>query len=862
MQRPFVAITAALMAGIFCGSICAVFVFPVRALLFSLLGAALIIESGMLKKWKPDFPATRFFFGRGVFLSFLMAAFFLAGMLLIDVHLRPPVPESHIVHFITDGKITAEGVVSENPEESPEKTDLVVSVTRIIKDKKYLPATGNVLLTIRGENPFRYGDFIRFHARLKLPRNFNNPGGFDYARHLRLRGILARGFLNDATSYVILRHNQGNLLKAKLEEFRDLIRRTIEKKSPGTEGRIIQAMILGNQKAIPQETMDKFSRTGLTHIIAISGFNIGIVAAFALFMARLFLRAEYLLLRGNAAKLSAILAIFVVIFYTGVAGAGISVLRAAIMFTVFLTALLMDREKDLFNILAFAAFIILVIAPYSLFDVSFQLSFSAVAALIFFMPPIIRLLGPPPDRQAVATYQTEIKFYTNTVLRGVVIFFFASLSATLGTLPLIIFYFNRIPLVGLAANMICVPILGVLAIPVSLAIVVTAPISSALSDLVIRVTEVLVSISLFFVDRFAALPWASLVVATPSVWEVAAWYLLLAWAGLALHVLTGEVIIKKHAAGRFLFFATPFAVALFFTATWSYQHIRETRQETLSVTTIDVGQGNSLLVKFPGGKNMLVDGGGFFDGSFDIGKLVVAPYLLHEGITQIDVVALTHPDSDHLNGLLYILENFRVGEVWSNGDAAPSDSYRAFREIIRKKGIPHRILPDREEEMDIAGVRIQIMNPVHSPPLKKTPFVQNPVDEEEKTGGTNDRALTMKLSLGKRSFLLPSDISQIVESRLADSGMDLRSDVLIVPHHGSRFSSSQAFLEKVAPRVAIVSCGYKNVFKFPHREILHRYRLMNIDLYRTDLDGAVYATTDGRNITVESLCFGSREKAR
>jgi competence protein ComEC len=154
------------------------------------------------------------------------------------------------------------------------------------------------------------------------------------------------------------------------------------------------------------------------------------------------------------------------------------------------------------------------------------------------------------------------------------------------------------------------------------------------------------------------------------------------------------------------------------------------------------------------------------------------------------------------------------------------------------------------------------MNPVHSPPLKKTPFVQNPAEEEERTGGTNDRALTMKLSLGKRSFLLPSDISQIVESRLAESGRDLRSDVLIVPHHGSRFSSSESFLERVAPRVAIVSCGYKNVFKFPHREILHRYRLMHIDLYRTDLDGAVRATTDGRNITVESLCAGSCEGIR
>ena len=291
-------------------------------------------------------------------------------------------------------------MICENPQVSPEKTELVVSVSRILRRGKYLPVSGRVLLNIREPYPFRYGDFIRFHTRLRIPRNFHNPGGFDYETYLRFRGILVRGFIKDASGFVVLRRDRGNPLRTALEHFRDLIRNAILEKAPGTEGKIIQAMILGDQKEIPKEVMEKFNRTGTTHIIAISGFNIGMVAIFALFLARLCLKAEYLLLRWNIARISMLFAILVVILYTFIAGAGISVVRASIMVTVFLGAIILNREGDLYNTLSLAAFLILILTPYSLFDISFQLSFAAVASLIFFMPKWLALLPAPPPKEA------------------------------------------------------------------------------------------------------------------------------------------------------------------------------------------------------------------------------------------------------------------------------------------------------------------------------------------------------------------------------------------------------------------------------------------------------------------------------
>ncbi|MBW2630816.1 MAG: DNA internalization-related competence protein ComEC/Rec2 [Deltaproteobacteria bacterium] len=841
MRRPVIPLLTALILGITVGSLVNIPDIPALAALLATIAALL-------------FPVVA---GRKGSIAFcLLISLFLLGILNINLYLHPYCGRDDITLHAGKDKLTVEGLVCNPPRVLRNKTSLVVNSTRIIRDENVIPVHGKIFLSVKDNNRlFKYGNYIRAKVKFKEPHNFNNPGGFDYKRYLLYRGIRLRGYISSPSDIVIMRESAGDYFRTRIERYRSHLRELILENAPFPEGSILRALVLGEKEGIPEDIIEGFNRAGVSHILAISGLHVGIIAFISLIIIRTIMKSsEYLLLRFNIFKVSALFAVIPIISYAFIAGLRISTIRATIMILCFLIALLAGRGRDLLNILAFAAFAILIISPASLFDISFQLSFMAVASIILITPTLGSMI---PRRTGDGILRKGII--------SIILFMMVSLSAMIGTYPLIALYFNRVSSIALLSNLFIIPIIGFIVLPLGILFIITAPFAPIATAL-IQIASFFIRISVSIIDFLSSFSFSNFHVTTPTVPEIILYYLLIITALKLLDVWRSKEGGTDHTPGAvtescfFPVAATHLgklyranrsrvlalflgSILLFFTVDAFYTNIKAARQKYLEVTFIDVGQGSSTLIKFPGGVTMLVDGGGFYDRSFDLGKYVVAPYLWHEKIKKVDVMVLTHPDQDHIGGLPYIADNFKVGEVWSNGCESKNESCRKLKKIIMGKAIHHRIVDKDTEEQTIGGASIRILNPAKSVSGRGLHFPDSDY---------NNNGVVMKITFGNMSILLPADISESAEAELIASGSDLKADILMAPHHGARSSSSTPFLKAVRPEIVIVSCGPGNVFGFPHSDVLDRYRKAGTRVLRIDKCGAVTIQTDGEKIETEN----------
>jgi len=817
MTLPFIPIVFFLILGILLGTRCPI---P-HAGLFWAGGATLLLVFLSLKGRKKLF-----------FFLFALLGFFITGQIALQKAIDPP----PIAPWTDGTPRPIEGVVDEDPLESPDKKDLVLSSLTIWRDRDPFPVDGRVLLSVRQPcASFRYGDVVRTRVTLKIPHNFNNPGGFDYRRSLLSRGITLRGFVQDGPSVVLVRRNGGNPVRAIVERVRGRIGAYIDAHEKNERGALLKAFLIGEKGDIPEPVREAFNRTGISHVLAISGLHVGLVALFVFFIAgRMLRQSETLLLRGNLFKVSAWMALLPVTAYAFIAGLGVPVIRATLMTLLFLFALILGKSRSILNILAFAAFVILLANPSGLFDASFQLSFVAVASILLLVPSWTRLF---PPREGAAPPESSPALPKRTA-RKVALFTAVTLGATLGTLPLVALWFHRFSTVSLFSNLAAVPVIGFVTLPLGLTAVCLLPLGPWVSLPFLKASAWSLLPVIAFIRRLSAFSFSSPVVATPSHFAIAFYYGLLLFgvflSGRAISE-KGKVLCRLLSAGCFVF-------ALFFLLLQFFPSPPE--RKTLRLTAIDVGQGSATLIEFPGRAAMLVDGGGFHDNLFDVGRFVVTPFLLSRKIRALDVVVLTHPHHDHLNGLLYILDHFAVREVWTNGEAAETEPYRLFRETIRDRGILYRTRSARDGPVMIGGVTVSFLNP-------ERPLSGLVPDTAESTA--NDRSLALRFSFDVLAFLLPGDITEKTEGRLLREGLDLRSDVLFAPHHGSAHSNSRPFLKKVRPRHVVMSLGYENPFGFPGREVLRRCQEIGASIHRTDQDGAVTVESDGKHLSMTSF---------
>jgi len=688
----------------------------------------------------------------------------------------------------------------------------------------------NLAVTVYRNMPDLHpGDRLRFSARLRLFRNFNNPGNYNYQLAMEIKGLTCAASVSDGARMERLGPGRLPFFRGLVEKLQRPVRDFFRERLIPFRDALFRALILGERQGITPALREPFNRTGLGHILAVSGLHIGLVAGFAYFLLRwTFYRSYRLALTLDVRKLAALLTCLPVIGYALLAGFQLSTQRAMIMVLAYLASIVLGRERDVWSTLSLAGLIILLLDPKALFSISFQLSFLAVIGILWLTPAILRWFCPTPDPL------DEKRPSRHRILDYFIGLAAVSASAAFFLLPVTAAYFHRIPLVSIPANVTTLPILGMWVIPAGLLSSAALPFSTDLAAFFLQIGEWGLAVMMWIIQFWAGLSWSSIWTVTPNLFEILIFYFL---------------IVSIFFFRRFRWARIGLAAAIVLTlgdvAYWVYE-VRF--NPDLRVTFLDVGKGNAALVSFPGGKKMLIDGGGFTSDTFDVGEMVVAPYLWHSKIMRVDYLVLSHPQADHMNGLRFIARHFHPEELWVNGDRVETPSYRELMQIIDDRDI-RKILPsDLKGSMEINGVRIQLLHPDPDRPISG-------IKDEGKR--LNNHSLVLKISYANTSFLFPGDIETPGEKAVvARFGEVVQSDVLLSPHHGSKTSSSKEFLEAVKPLLCIISSGEREPRNFPHPTVLKRLEEIGCDVLPIARVGAVTIAVRPDQFDVQTFLNG------
>jgi competence protein ComEC len=763
-----------------------------------------------------------------------------AGALTAEAHRPGPAPE-----LDSTGRevVILSGCVVEPPALSGERERFLLELERHARVQVTLYAKPDEALPA-----LAYGRHIELDARVRSPRNYENPGAFDY-RHYLARHDIYWTASGAARTVRVLPGRCGSPFQKAVMDLRSAVMARIDRlygRDP-YQAAMMQAVLLGQQFQMQKVWTGDYRSTGTFHTLVISGTHVAIVAAFVFFV----LRACFV-----PASLAGALTAAVAWLYALVTGFNAPCVRSAAALTLVIAAGYFFRERRPLNLLAAVALGFLLFDPDQLFDASFQLSFLAVAFLGAFATPMIRATSGPLGRgladlanrdrdinlePRVAQFRIEMRLLAETLhgaiklpldaaRRGVTaiaraLFFLYQITAVSAViqaglaLPMIV-YFHRVGLSGLTANALVVPLMG-LAIPVGFVAVFTG------WAWVARIGGVLLAVSRAIVHWHASLDpdWR---IPTPPL-----------WLGIAFSL---ALIAAAVARGRWWRLASGAAVAALLTLLLWQPFPPDVHPGELELAVIDVGQGDGLLVIFPDGKRMILDGGGIPSfgnrpkSQLDVGEDVVAPYLWDRNIRSVDVVTLSHAHDDHIGGLPALVSDFRPRELWT-GATPDSPAWRVLRDRAQRLGV--KIMPLlAPQRFAWGGAQIEILAPFAD-------YV--PAGEP-----TNDDSLVMRVRYGKHSFLLCGDAERPIEYRMLSENELQPADVLKVGHHGSHTSSTQAFLDAVRPVFAIVSVGQDNSYGHPHADVIDRLLDHNAVVYRTDLDGLVSIRTDGRRFHVQS----------
>ncbi|MBU1872306.1 DNA internalization-related competence protein ComEC/Rec2 [bacterium] len=712
--------------------------------------------------------------------------------------LRIQKENNHISHFIDETEKNIIAVV-ESSEAYSDGRQKIIAGDLIINEPSSIQCSGKVLLRIKNSSRrYFFGDSLVFSAILREPSSRRNPGEFDYRNYLANHHIYALVYLEENQIQVIeprqhvLLRRFANRLKYGIQ---DLINRSME----GEPAAILQALLVGVRGEISDETEQAFVDSGAIHVLAVSGLHVGYVTL-AFWVITGFLRLPL--------KPRVIITILVLVMYILVVDVKPSVMRAVIMASMVLISKGWEKQVNVFNSLAAAALIQTLIDPLQLFDMGFQLSFTAVFSIVYIYQRIETLL--PEKIKPSELHNNAVKYVFQM--------FLVSLAALIGTVPITIFYFNRIPIISMLSNIVIIPLIGVIG-ALGFAQVILGSIWNWFNIAYGEIETVLLIILQKIVTLFSGIPGAYITIA-----QISMGTLILLYIFIFLLLNTDKMKIRKG-----LVFGLLIAGNIFI-----WKTVFEKPQMT--VTFLDVAQGDAALIKLPDKRTILIDAG---DRTFhrDYGELVVAPFLKREGIRQIDLLILTHPHSDHIGGAPTIIRNFKVDQIWESDIAAGSRIYQEIHALADSLNIPV-LTPNSGDMVTISdNLKLYFLHPSER-------FL------EKHQRNYNDGSLVCKLVFGDISILFTGDAEEDSEDYLCYWDDFLKSTIIKVPHHGSNTSSTAHYVNLVDPEYAIVSVGLNNKFKHPAQSTLQRYRNLGSTIYRTDVEHAIQFQSNGKIVKI------------
>ncbi|MEE8302867.1 MAG: DNA internalization-related competence protein ComEC/Rec2, partial [Candidatus Tectomicrobia bacterium] len=701
---------------------------------------------------------------------------------------------------------------------------LYLRLHRFKKERMWHRVQGRIRLNVHAaEVPFLPGDVVRVHRlRLYPVRGFLNPGGFDFQHHMHRLGIHAVGGVSKLTRVRLLHRPQHAIPQRAMERWRRLIRAQVRQHlAPPLDG-IFLAMILGQRGTLSPSVQQNFRASGTAHLLVVSGLHVGFVAsAFLLGWQALFRTVRGCLprtwpLHWRPTQLAIVLSLVSITLYCSLVGWKVPTTRAAVMVGSSLLALAFGRQRELPYALALAAALLWLVNPSTLFSVGFQLSFAAVACMLLVSS----------NRLSTASVLSSVRRWGQ---RGL-IYLLVCLAAYLGTLPILASAFHTIPAYGLVGNLVLIPLAAIL-VPLGVLALGVMILSPGLATLAFLPVSLLLKLMSAMAQTVAILPNAQLHLAAPSTLMFLGYYGLIGSIGLA-----GARNRRVLAVG----------CCFLLLAATGLQYL-ETRPRQLQVTFLDVGSGDAIFIQAPGNHYLLIDGGGTYDGRFEIGARVIAPVLWNHYVRRLDFMAMTHPQANHARGLVGIMRLFPTRHLLTNGTPLTAHYLRELLDLSNRRNTQHHTALDGPRRWQWGELVLTVLSPPSMSEHDRLSW-QPPTE--------NDRSLVLRLQYGNVRILLTGDIQHATEQWLVRHRVDLRADILQIPHHGSKTSTSIDFIQRVRPRVGIISLGANNTYGHPHARVLDDLASQDVRIFRTDYHGAITITTDGEQYHVKPLRSG------